>query len=181
MATCIEALKQWTGTSTATTLYDSDVECFSNRAVMDALQGRPNIALVAISTDGDVFGGFHSRPVRRRSPHANDPDIFLFSFRAYGSRDAPQRFVASREKRDRALVRYNPCQGPSWFVAFVLNADRAHPWICDGMLTLCPTLSDFCRWSLSTAVESMRMRALAGSSGKCHDHLCVRLVVLQLV
>ena len=53
----VSTLKEWTGKTRATVVYDSNVHKFTDECLFQMVRGRPNIAIVATTTDGDVFGG----------------------------------------------------------------------------------------------------------------------------
>ena len=59
-ANYVKALKEWTGKSSATIIFDSTVDEFTDDGLFNKIKGRPNIALVGFTTEGDVFGGFYS-------------------------------------------------------------------------------------------------------------------------
>ena len=56
----VNALKHWTRLSEATLVYDSKADEFTDDGLFDKVKGKPNIALIGFTTDGDVFGGFYS-------------------------------------------------------------------------------------------------------------------------
>ena len=55
MRECESALKQWTGKSTASVVDDSTSDVFT---FLPDCQGKSDIAIVATTTDGEVFGEF---------------------------------------------------------------------------------------------------------------------------
>ena len=59
MARCTDALKQWTRSETAAIVYDPRAEPFTRDRLFEKVQNKPNVAVVAFTTDGDVFGGFY--------------------------------------------------------------------------------------------------------------------------
>ena len=91
MGDCTNALKQWTGKQSATILFDSNADEFTADGFFDKIQGKPNIAVIGITTDGDVFGGFYSRAVDTQNGYS-DPNIFAFSFESHGRCKTPQKF-----------------------------------------------------------------------------------------
>ena len=60
MADCINALKEWTGKAKTTVVYDSTVDEVTHDRLFNTVKGKPNIAVIGFTTDGDVFGGFYS-------------------------------------------------------------------------------------------------------------------------
>ena len=65
MAHCTNVLMEWTGKSKVTLVYDSLVDEFSGSGLFDKIKGKENIAVVAFTTDGDVFGGFYTVAVMK--------------------------------------------------------------------------------------------------------------------
>ena len=102
----VEALKAWTSTSHATILYDSAVDDFTDDGIFSAVRDRANIAVVALTTDGDVFGGFYSVAVTEQDENFYDPNIFVFSFESRGRCETPQRFPVKEEKRRNKYVEF---------------------------------------------------------------------------
>ena len=84
MRECESALKQWTGKARATIIYDSTVDEFTDECLFNKVKGKPDIAIVVTTTDGDVFGGFYSLAVSKQNEWLNDHDMFLFSFESAG-------------------------------------------------------------------------------------------------
>ena len=84
------------------------------------VKGRSNIALVGVTTDGDVFGGFYSVAVTEQEKYFYDPDIFAFSFESRGRRATPQRFVmdATERLKEWACVRFCKNSSNTGFVSF---------------------------------------------------------------
>ena len=66
MANCVNALKEWTGKARATVIFDSTVDEFTDGCMFEKVKGKPNVAIVATTTDGDVFGGFYSVAVTKQ-------------------------------------------------------------------------------------------------------------------
>ena len=48
------------GQGDATTVFDSTVEPFTHDGLFEKVMGKSNIAVVATTTENDVFGGFYS-------------------------------------------------------------------------------------------------------------------------
>ena len=55
--------------------------------------GRPNIAIIGFTTDGDVFGVLYSVSVDRHEGEFDGPNIFAFSFESHGPCMTPQRLI----------------------------------------------------------------------------------------
>ena len=102
----VERLLRWTGKARAAIIYDSAVDEFTDGGLFNAVQGKPNIALIGFTTDGDVFGGFHSVAVTEQDK-AHDPSIFFFSFESHGRCMTPQRFGVKEPWRTEASVEYH--------------------------------------------------------------------------
>ena len=64
------------------------------------LKGRQNIAIVGFTTDGDVFGGFHSVAVTKQEERFHDPTMFAYSFESHGRCATPQLFVVKKGLKD---------------------------------------------------------------------------------
>ena len=59
MGECVNALKEWTGKTTATIVNDSTVDEFTNDGLFQMVKGTPRVTVDA-TTDCDVFGRFNS-------------------------------------------------------------------------------------------------------------------------
>ena len=103
--------------SSATIIYDSTVDEFIDDSLFDKVKGKPNIAVVAFTTDGDVFGLFYSLTVMEQEQPFYDPNMFIFSFESHGRCETPQRFAVKREPKDKAFVNYDKNDN-AWFVWF---------------------------------------------------------------
>ena len=57
MANCINTLKKWSGKAHATLIFDSVVDEFTSDRLFDKVEGKPNIATVVTTMDGDVVEG----------------------------------------------------------------------------------------------------------------------------
>ena len=106
MARGISALKSWTDKASATITYDSRVDPFTNQGLFDKINGKENIALVAFTAEGDVFGGFYSVAVTVQDKAFNDPNMFIFSFESHGRCETPQRFAVKNEVRSSKYMRF---------------------------------------------------------------------------
>ena len=178
MADCINALKEWTDMASATIVYDSTVDEFTDNGLFTKVQGKPNIAVVGFTTDGDVFGGFYSVAVRERHKDVYDPDIFAFSFESHGRCETPERFMVKEELRENVYVYFSKDWNSDWgFVYFgVYDAGS----FCLGN----EKTDSFCE-TLSNVFEELEDTTLTGknlASPDCDDenHHCTRLVAIQL-
>ena len=150
-------LKEWTGKETASVIYDSKVDPFTHDGIFNAVKGKPNIAVVGFTTDGDVFGGFYSVSVTE-----------------HGRCATPQRFVVKAELKDKAYVFFckNNCNG---FVQFGVSGVG---WFYLGN----ERSRSFCRY-LSRSFDGLEDTTLTGKNGTLFSgpyHHCARLVAIQL-
>ena len=53
----VNTFKQWTWLSEATIVFDSTVDEFTDDGLFDKVKGKPNIAFVGFTTDGDCLAG----------------------------------------------------------------------------------------------------------------------------
>ena len=100
----INALKEWTGKSRATLLFDSILDEFTNDGLFEKVATRLNVALIAFTENGDVFGGFYTVAVTEQEQRFDDPNLFVFSFESHGRCATPQRFVLKEEAKDGAFL-----------------------------------------------------------------------------
>ena len=164
----------WTGKEKATIIYDITVDEFTHDGLFDKVQGKPNIAIVGFTTDGDVFGGYYSAAVREQKQYSFDPNIFVFSFESHGRCSTPQRFVVKERLKDKAYVFFyeNSRYGFVWFGVdwagnFRLGNERSDSFCCD----------------MSRAFEGIEDTTLTGKNGtfdKGPYHRWTRLVAVQL-
>ena len=118
MAKGVNALKEWTGKARATIVFDSDVDDFTPDGLFANIRGKPNIALIGFTTDGDVFGGFYRVAVTKQDMAFYDPNIFAFSSESRGRCATPQRFVVKEKKKGDAGVGFYADNWYGWFVRF---------------------------------------------------------------
>ena len=174
MADCINALKQWTGKSKATLVFDSTIDEFTGDGLFNKVRGKRNIAIVGFTTDGDVFGVFFSVPVTKFEERFYDPNIFAFSFESHGRCATPQRFAVKAEMKENAYLDFwkNDTSG---FVVF---------WVFGkGGFYLGNESSESDCWNVSDAFEGLEDTTLTGKNGTCDEgpfHHCVRLIAVQL-
>ena len=171
---CVNSLKSWTGKTRTTIIYDSVVDEFTRDGLFEKVKGKPNIAVIGFTTDGDVFGGFYSVAVTEQEEGFNDPNMFVFSFESHGRCETPQRFVVSEEVKGSVSVTF--LKDDDWgFVAlgvagvgcFFLG-NETHNSYCFG---------------LSRTFEGLENTTLTGKTGHSWTgpyHHCTRLVAVQL-
>ena len=168
MARGVEALKEWTGTARASVVYDSWVEPFTEDAFFGKVKGKSNVAVVCVTADGDVFGGFYSVAATRQEMLFPDPDIFIFSLESHGRCATPMKFAVKEDKRGGAsvLVLKNSKYG---FLSF----DGEAGWLFLGnerSTTWCQHLSE--------VFEGIEDTTLTGKPNGT-THRCARLVSLH--
>ena len=172
MADCINALKEWTRKSTATVLFDSAVDEFTSRGLLDNIRGKPNIAVVGFTTDGDVFGGYFSVAVSPQWEEYRDPDIFAFSFESHGRCETPQRFLVRYSLMDKAFLRLARAETSDFRVEFYvprrggfrLGNDRTGSWCSN----------------VALAFGSLGNTTLTGTNFTSNQFHCTRLLAVQL-
>ena len=176
MAKGVNALKEWTGKARATIVFDSTVDEFTHNGFFNSVKGRPNIALVATTTDGDVFGGFYTVAVKEQDEDFTDPNMFVFSFESHGRCTTPQRFFVKGEVKDEAFVRFwmDDFNG---FVEFGVFGIGGGFWLGD------ERSESYC-WNMSYAFEGLENTTLTGNNNTYwrdppHHH-CSRLIAIQL-
>ena len=103
MAKGVNASKEWTGKAIATTVFDSTVEPFSFDGLFAKVKWKPNNAIIGLTMDGDVFGGFYSFAVIKQDTDFHDLDMFIF-FETRGRCMTPQRFSVKERSKKIALV-----------------------------------------------------------------------------
>ena len=175
MADCVNALKRWTGKASATVVYDSTVDEFTDGGLFKKVKGKRNIAIVGFTTDGDVFGGFFSVSVTEPAVHFVDPNSFVFSFESHGRCKTPQRFFVKKEwKAANAGVLF--CQNDNkGLVSF--------GWYFSGSFFIGNERSDSMCWNLSCVFEGLNNTTLSGKDESWHNgpyHHCVGLIAVQM-
>ena len=172
MVNGVNALKEWTGKTHGAVVYDSTVDPFTDDGLFERVKGKSNIALVGFTTEGDVFGGFHSVAVTVQSQQLNDPAVFAFSFESHGRCATPQRFVVKGGQKHQSSVGYwkNNSHGFVLFHCgaggFTLGNESTNAW-CNNM---------------SEAFEGLHNTTLTGKNGIFGPyHHCARLVAIQLM
>ena len=113
-----DALKGWTGKGCATVVYDSTADEFTDEGLFQSVKGKPDIAVVATTTDGDVFGGFYTVAVTGQDEWFMDPDMFIFTFEAHGRCATPRKFAVKRKWRDTNSVKFFKDFSAGWYVEF---------------------------------------------------------------
>ena len=174
MADCVGALKGWAGKERATVVYDSTVDEFTGGVFYDNVTDRENIAVVGVTTDGDVVGMFYSRAVDKQEDFF-DRGIFAFSFESHGRCMTPQRFVLKEGWKKGTFVNLYK-NNNSGFINF-LNIYGPSFWLGN------EKSNSYC-WTLSRAYEGLEDTTLTGSNGGDYDegghyHHYTRLIAVQ--
>ena len=161
----------WFGTANAKILYDSDVDEFCSATFARHILSRDNVAVVATTDDGDVFGGICAAAVTSLFTQHVDPSICLFSFESHGRCPTPARFPQARPEDNPAFVEVwkNDQRG---FLAF---GGVSGGFVCVGDERLYS-----CADSLADAFEGLDNTTLTGATGfGVYVHFR-RLLVIQL-
>ena len=172
----VEALKKWTGKTKATIVYDSKKDPFTADGLFEKVRGRPNIALVGFTTDGDVFGGFYRMSITEQCWEFHDRNMFIFSFESHGRCMTPQRFDVKEGmgKRYSVVIFYKDDEYHGWFVKFDGYT---------GGFFLGNEKSDTYCINLSQGFEGIEDTTLTGKNRACGKgpyHHCARLIAVQL-
>ena len=99
----LDALKEWTGRSRLSVVYDSAVDGMTVCDMFQRVRGKRNVAVIGTTTAGDVFGGFYSVAMTREDV-IKDPNAFVFSFKSHGRCRVPQRFVVKNKRKEGFAV-----------------------------------------------------------------------------
>ena len=165
-------LKDWTGKTRATKIYDSTVDEFTHGRLFNKVKGKRNVAVVGFTTVGDVFGGFYSVAVTEQNREFDDPTIFAFSFESRGRCATPQRFVVKERLKEKTKV------------VFLKDTNGLIDFWVDGVggFNLGNERSNSYCWNMSNVFEGLENKTLTGKSGLGDEdaHHCTRLVAIQL-
>ena len=189
---CTRQLTEWAGKTSATVVYDSVVDEFTEDGLFNKVKGKLNIAVVGFTTDGDVFGGFYSVAVTDQRAWFCDPTIFAFSFESRGRCETPQRFVL-KEWLDKK--EHGQCTTPQRFgkkevkkkkphVVFLKKDSSGFVWFCGGgggFWMGNEHSHTYCR-NLSGGFAGLEDTTLTGKTHQNNGpyHHCARLVVVQM-
>ena len=128
----VAALKQWTAHTAATVVYHSGVDPFTPAAFFEGIRGRPNVALITTTTDGDVFGAFYSVPISENETDVHDPSAFVFSLESHGRCETPQRFPIRPQYRDAMSMTVFLHNANRWFFTMGAGIGAQCGWFCIG-------------------------------------------------
>ena len=160
-----------TGTTTATLLFDSAVNEFTDDGVFDAVVQKPNVAVVALTTNGDVFGGFYSIAVKCQHWMKPDTNVFAF-FESHGRCVTPQRFDVKQWMRDRDTASTNMRSSLLGIVMFT-----AFP---EGWFGLGDDKQPIRCVHLSQAFEGLKDTTPTGTDSDPMANRCACLIAVQL-
>ncbi|EDR26823.1 hypothetical protein EDI_252880 [Entamoeba dispar SAW760] len=76
------SIKSWTNCEKFEMIYDSDTMGFNQRTFQSTVYGRKNILGMVITKNNDIFGSFHTVPIKIISSDmnwTNDNDFFVYS------------------------------------------------------------------------------------------------------
>ena len=166
----ISALKSWTGKASANIVYDSTVDPFTAQSLFDKVNGISNIALVAFTADGDVFGGFYNVAVTEQDRSFKDPNMFVFSFESHGRCHTPQQFAVKEEKKADKYVDFYK-NGSSSFVD--VGGSSGYFYLGND------TSSGTCCYSLSSGFVGIEDTSLTGKPNG-ERFTCTRIVAVHL-
>ena len=97
-------LMDWTAANSATVIYDSTVDECATQTVVDTVRNLPNVALIAFTQQGHVFGGFYRKPSTSTQTFVYDERLFAFSFETKERLRPPVRFFPQEQCRDAAYI-----------------------------------------------------------------------------
>ena len=162
-------LSSWGKDPNILTIYDSDVDEFTDAETFQRIFNRRNIAVVGFTADGDVFGGFYHTVVTKRKRQFFDANVFIFSFESHGRCETPQRFLP--KDTNQACVVFYVNDSDLCFVNFCV-------WGFGGV-ELGNERSRVCCSHLSDAFEGIEDRTLNGKESYRYFE-CSRLIILQM-
>ena len=170
----LNALVQWTKNANARVVYDSNTDFFTDKELFEHVKDRGDIALIAFTTDGDVFGGYYSVAVTQQDKDFYDDSVFMFSFESHGRCETPQLFALKQEMSHLARVKYFNADGNGWFVRFGVYGF--------GHLGLGDINSRTWNKNFACCFQGMQDTTLTGKTAKgwsMNCHYCTRLVAVQ--
>ena len=94
-----DALKVWTGKTNATIVYDSS-SCEWDHNKFNELLKTPSNAVIGITEDGDVFGGFVSVAIEKANHWLPDGSLFVFSLFCHWRCDVPQKWELLERRKN---------------------------------------------------------------------------------
>ena len=171
---CTRQLKEWTGKAHGDVIYDSKADPFTADGLFEKVKGKENIALIATTSDGDVFGGFYRHDVTEQNRLFSNPTIFIFSFESHGRCTTPKRFSVKERLKQKATVCFNNNHINGFVDFWVDNA---------GGFFLGNQKSNSVCVNLSRGFEGIHDTTLTGKNGTNligPYHHCTRLVAVQL-
>ena len=168
----IPQLKQWIQKEQCETAYDSMVDPFTKEAFYLKTLNKPNIMIIGVTTDDDIFGGYLSIPVDCCDTNFQDRLHFLFSLESHGRCPTPRFFQRREEYLGRNAVRF--CQShPYGFLSFGSGlSEKSYIFLGNRQS------NSYCN-NLSKEYEDLEDTTLTGKTGTNQFHSCRRVVVIQ--
>ena len=165
----LRTLKQWTAATKARVAYDSAGEEFSAARFFARAMHRPNIAIIAFTTNDDVFGGYTSAPVTATGVDVVSPDHFIFSLFSHGRCPAPTRWFLKPAFAQIFGVSFK--EDPCGFVVFGFT----NLWIGG------PDDHSVCSSTIDDCYDNIRPDAITGTFGNnpAAEYHCRRVLVLR--
>ena len=170
MTHCVEALKIWTETNSVNVLYDTVIDEFTDDKLFQSVYGKKNVAIIGITTDGDVFGAFYRFAMTRRE--ANQPGLIAFSFESNGRCQTPHVFPVNPMMRYQARVTFCKNESDRRFVFF----DSGPGWFHLGD----EKARSYCYY-LARGFDGLDNFTLTGKNTGYEPHHCTRLIAVQLL
>ena len=175
MTDWISALKQWTGKQNIKILFDSTVDEFTHDGLFNKTRGKQDIALIAFTTDGDIFGVFHSVAATGQNQSFPDPNVFVFSFESHGRCATPQRFALKEHLKDKGNICVFKTSANGFIDVWVEGG---------GVLFIGNEKSNACTFNMTYGFEGLASTVLVGHTG---HHIngpffrCFRVLAVQLL
>ena len=166
----IEELKARYEFTDVSLLYDSTVDPFTADGLFTKIRGKQNVAVIATTSEGDVFGGFYSVAVTEQDTNVNDPTVFAFSLESHWRCMTPQMFVVNPWLSEKAGVCF--CKNDRFgFVKFGVYGV--------GCFWLGGVGSQSFSSSCSHVFEDLMDDTLTGKSGTTNPYNCQHLLAFQ--
>ena len=169
----VQQLIQWVGKQHVRTLYDSANDEFTQAVFHGKILNKPSVALIGVTGDGDVFGGYYQKAVQKVDEPSTDDSVFLFSLESHGRCLTPQQFPLKRELKETAGVML-VSNNKFGFVRFYAQG-HGGLWLGSPELkTCCYQLSE----TFTGLTDATLMGSTPSSVGSCFQ--LRRLIALQL-
>ena len=167
----LQALKGWTQKQNVSTIFDSAYDPFVADVFHERVMNVPDVAVVAFTSEGCVFGGFFHRAVEAVNAQVADQQVFAFSFESRGACETPQQFLPCEQLREATPPGVRLTTGDSGFIRFSLAGVNG--------FSLGSPQSKTSAFECLVGFRGMRNEILSGKPGKS-KYTCTRLVALRL-